>query len=554
MRFTRTPLCLTILCFVLSSCAPIATVRTHDLKVGTEVRRNAKHSDRDALLVAALELQKREPLQALANLVRVVESAQAELGANPKSVKAREDYNFAVSEIICVVRRAELDLWSKPLALPGGLELWKKKHVKAGQDPLLYEFTACSELKLGGKYFKERLTREGLGAPLVVANKENVKDYEKRFGMGKKTYYGLTATAQVSGGRCEVLFHDPLEVSDVVIAGRRQPLAADYSASLALLISDERPEKIRLKRLFAPDKYAETARLSRLRPYDPGRIPVVFVHGLMDTPVTWMPMIMGLRSDPEISKHFQVWVYSYPSGYPYPYSAMLFRRDLDRLKEVFPDHKKIVLVGHSMGGVICRFLLTESGERLYKEFFPSPLMSLPGLFEDESGIMKEMLVYKERADVSRAVFIAAPHRGSKLATSFAGRLVGKLVRTPTWLVELGRDLAQVPFVGTDSLKLKLIPNSIDTLSPKNEFVKLASELPTSTRVPYHSIMGDRGKGDTPDSSDGVVPYWSSHLDGARSELIVPSNHGAHRHPEAIAEVARILHEHLKSEGVRASGR
>jgi hypothetical protein len=59
-------------------------------------------------------------------------------------------------------------------------------------------------------------------------------------------------------------------------------------------------------------------------------------------------------------------------------------------------------------------------------------------------------------------------------------------------------------------------------------------------IPYHTIVGDRGRGDTPNSSDGVVPYWSSHLDGATSELVVPSHHSAHQNPQAIVEVRRIL--------------
>jgi hypothetical protein len=61
-------------------------------------------------------------------------------------------------------------------------------------------------------------------------------------------------------------------------------------------------------------------------------------------------------------------------------------------------------------------------------------------------------------------------------------------------------------------------------------------------------MGDRGKGGNKDhtppiSTDGVVPYWSSHLDGAESELIVPSGHAAHQNPMAIAEVRRILEQY-----------
>jgi hypothetical protein len=63
----------------------------------------------------------------------------------------------------------------------------------------------------------------------------------------------------------------------------------------------------------------------------------------------------------------------------------------------------------------------------------------------------------------------------------------------------------------------------------------------------HSIIGDRGRGDTPDSSDGVVPYWSSHLDGARSERIVPSGHPAHQNKQGMEEVDRILRLNLRSE-------
>ena len=71
-------------------------------------------------------------------------------------------------------------------------------------------------------------------------------------------------------------------------------------------------------------------------------------------------------------------------------------------------------------------------------------------------------------------------------------------------------------------------------------MEAVNKLPITPGIPYHSIMGDRGRGDTPNSSDGIVPYWSSHLDGAKSELIVNSDHGAQYNPQAIQEVGRIL--------------
>lgn len=87
---------------------------------------------------------------------------------------------------------------------------------------------------------------------------------------------------------------------------------------------------------------------------------------------------------------------------------------------------------------------------------------------------------------------------------------------------------------------------VRALAPNNRFVRAVNTIPIAPEVTYHPIMGDRGKDDTPNSSDGVVPHWSSHMDGAASEKIVPSGHSAHQNPEGIKEVERILHLHLKS--------
>src|SRR6266404_5982372 len=94
------------------------------------------------------------------------------------------------------------------------------------------------------------------------------------------------------------------------------------------------------------------------------------------------------------------------------------------------------------------------------------------------------------------------------------------------------------------IELKRMPNSVDTLEPNDRFVEAVDKLPITPGIPYDSIMGDRGRGNTPKSSDGIVPYWSSHLDGAQSELIVNSGHGAQYNPQAIREVERILRVNL----------
>jgi hypothetical protein len=39
-----------------------------------------------------------------------------------------------------------------------------------------------------------------------------------------------------------------------------------------------------------------------------------------------------------------------------------------------------------------------------------------------------------------------------------------------------------------------------------------------------------------------VPYQSSHLPGATSELVIPFSHSVQETPEAILEIRRILRE------------
>jgi hypothetical protein len=98
--------------------------------------------------------------------------------------------------------------------------------------------------------------------------------------------------------------------------------------------------------------------------------------------------------------------------------------------------------------------------------------------------------------------------------------------------------AEAPGVITERRQL----SSVYRLSPNNPLYAAMDRIPI--QVPYHSIIGDRGKGDTPNSSDGVVQYWSSHLEGAQSELIVPGPHGSYSLPQTIAELKRILKLHL----------
>ena len=159
-------------------------------------------------------------------------------------------------------------------------------------------------------------------------------------------------------------------------------------------------------------------------------------------------------------------------------------------------------------------------------------------------LLEEVLVFNHRPEVQRVIFISTPHRGSKLAAGWIGRIGAALVKTPQLFTSIYASTKPLLVADPTARSLNRMPNSVDTLEPNDRFVVAVNRLPITPGIPYDSIMGDRGRGDTPNSSDGMVPYWSSHLNGAQSELVVPSDHGAQHNPQAIAEVRRILRVNL----------
>jgi hypothetical protein len=119
-----------------------------------------------------------------------------------------------------------------------------------------------------------------------------------------RIFYGVTALIRFEGRRAVVAFEDPLATENVSLGGRRFPLAADYTVPLAVMLASAQPKKMELTRLLRPAKYAQTARISRLQPYDPNKTVVLVVHGLMDSPATWMHFAATSRSGATTSSGF----------------------------------------------------------------------------------------------------------------------------------------------------------------------------------------------------------------------------------------------------------
>lgn len=455
-------------------------------------------------------------------------------------------YNHAIGRLVETLEGAKSLPWGTTITVGSGAGARPLTGKLEPGAPLAHrEYHPVDIYDFRGKYATIHATRAGVGAPLVVLADPD-PDYHKTFGPPRAAI-ALTAVLRFEGKGATLELYDPLDTERISIAGRNPLLAANFTAPVMFVLALTRPDKLGLIRLINPQKYSDTARLVRAQKYDKHRIPVLFVHGLQDTPATWAPMYQTLMQDPEIRKRYQFWVFSYPSGYPYPYSASLLRKELDGIKHAFPDHQDIVIIGHSMGGIISRLMVTDAGDKIWRDFFTKgpDEMHVTGASRQ---LLHDALLFHHRPEIDRAIFISAPHRGSEIASNWIGRLGSRLVRMPTFLADARNAVASVITVDAASLQLDRAPNSIDTLSPNNRFVKAVNKLPIAPGIPYHSIMGDRGKDGNKDHtkpvmSDGVVPYWSAHFDGAASEKIVPSNHSAHQNAEAIQEVRRILKLH-----------
>jgi pimeloyl-ACP methyl ester carboxylesterase len=534
-------------------CAPLAEVRETNPRLGAQHGTVPQLQRAEQQIANGQELKRRDPDRAVGFYLASIESATSELRNDPKDRIALRDYNFALSRVFSATRDAHLDPWTRPLHVPapnGGEYLLTNRAVANRLwRPQDYELIPADELDVRGKFVVPRVTREGAGAALVAVRNEEAPQIPLRFAP-PRVYTAVTGVARFTGRECEIELNDPLATETVNLAGCTLPSHADFTAPIALGLSRERPDRIGFAAMLNPEKFAYTARLIQVQPYNPKKIPLVFVHGLQDTPVAWVPMVNALWADPVLRRNYQACVFSYPSGYPVQYSALLLRRELEAFDRTFPHHQPIVLVGHSMGGVISRLMITGSGgDRLWRYFFGKP-PAQTRLSPETKALVEEGLIFKPRRDVARIIFISTPHRGSVIAQNSIGRIGSSLIRKSARYMNAGREILQASVVQEDPtvLKLNRLPNSIDTLSPNDPFVKEMNILSMAKGIPYHSIIGDRGRGDTPNSSDGVVPYWSSHLDEAESEKIVPCGHGAEHSPQGIAEVLRILHEHIASRG------
>src|SRR4029453_6376417 len=479
-----------LLALALAACAPLAAVKE------TKPRFTSQYGSAvEQAIAQGQKLEHNAPARAIGYYLSGVEISHANLRKDPGNTVALRDYNFALSRVYSVIRDAHLDPWTRPLHFPapnrGEYLLTHRAIANRLWRPQDYELIPADELDVRGKFVVPRLTRDGAGAALVAVGRERAPQIRLPFAP-PRVYTAVTAVARFSGRKCEIEFMDPLATETVNFVGSTLPSQADFTAPLALGLARERPEKFGAAAMLNPERFEDKAGLIQVQPYDRDKIPVLLVHGLKSTPVAWAPMINALWADPVLRRHYQIWVFGYPTGYPIPYSALLLCWQLDILDTTYPNHHRIVLVGHSMGGLLSRLMISDSGgDKLWRYFFGKPPAET-NLSPASKALLKEALIFKPRRDVARVIFISTPHRGSMIAQGPIGRFASSLIHKPFRFATMSRETFRavtVQHVDPAVMKLNRMPTSIDTLSPNDAFVKAMNELPLAKGVPYHSILG-----------------------------------------------------------------
>lgn len=132
----------------------------------------------------------------------------------------------------------------------------------------------------------------------------------------------------------------------------------------------------------------------------------------------------------------QLMAYRYPTGRPFPESAAILRRELLALKETYdprgedPGIANTAVIGHSMGGLVSKLVVTHSDDRLWSSIACRPLSEI-NVSDQQRRRLQELFYFEPVPFVRRLVFMGTPHDGAQLASRTVGRWSSSCVQQPS---------------------------------------------------------------------------------------------------------------------------
>ncbi|MCG8276211.1 alpha/beta fold hydrolase [Stenotrophomonas sp. NLF4-10] len=499
----------------------------------------------------------------------------AERALENRLTQVRDYYNHATQQAASVVfqhaRARALD--GQDYSRPVQLQQWTITTDLARLQLAGIPRQLVSAAQVGFAGLRSNYRRDGFGAELVAVQAPPllaVADADASVPVfSEMPAVNITALLQFDGDTLDDVLAthavrmaawSPETTASIQLHGQQVPLAGNFTAAYGVWMAQSGFAVESLRTLFGRGQGIREPHIYLMQPYDPNRRIIFLLHGLASSPEAWVNLANEIMGDPEMRRHYQIWSAYYPTNAPIALNRYTignaFNQTLDHFdpQRTAPATHDMVFIGHSMGGVIARLMLSESGDALWDGAVKRFDLHGDRLRRVEARL-GPLVRFSPQPDVERAIFIASPHRGTDIAGDRLGRLIGKLVRLPLTIlgkfeeVFLAMQDAGEPDGGKP--KAPRIGTSIDNLKATDPFIRAASELPLAPGLAYHSIIARRkAEGALAGSDDGLVPYWSAHLDGALSEKVVVSGHSVQETPEAVLEVRRILRQDLREQQAR----
>jgi pimeloyl-ACP methyl ester carboxylesterase len=485
---------------------------------------------------------------------------------DPQFRKACDLYNAALEDVLRIVNAQGRLRPGETYTLESGEQRIDVRIVTRGLwgNQAFERFEFVSDYRVRG--LQHRHVNYGLGVPLIAVRRgDDAEDPASSFyprGMSVPVTAILRAVERPCLSpdeqqvvACALELQDPLASDVVEIAGRFVPLESDLTTPLGFYLDNPefRNANVATAGLLNPNQTSHLRGLYMLETFDPQKIPVLMVHGLWSSPETWTEMMNDLRALPEIRDRYQFWTYLYPTGQPFWISAAQMREDLQKTRQMVDPNRRwesldqMVLIGHSMGGLVSRMQTLESGDDFWRILTDRSFEELNADAETRERLASTVF-FEPNPSIRRVITIGTPHRGSYFAndyTRWAGR---KLITLPTALVQVKTRVIRDNPGFFENTELLTVTTSIDSLAPDSPVLPVMLSSQRSPNVTYHNIVGVISKKNilarVSEKGDGVVPYNSAHLDDVASEIVVDADHvTVHQHPRSILEVRRILLEH-----------
>ena len=394
-----------------------------------------------------------DPRTAVGHYLDAADAAVRSVGVSSgNEAEARSIYN-AASQEVAVLLRSFAELWNQTETIPSRDGVYRLRfaagsHKEGTWDPGYFDFFRTPG-QVHEKVAHQEARINDWGGVLVGVHKsaDPRKYFLPRVGLAVPVTAVLDFTPSASRlGGCVTprsALYDPTRRATVRVADAQRPLAADFGAPLAYY-----PEPgllLGFMAMIRPEKYEERAGLYMLEPYDPDRIPVILIHGLTSIPQMWVPTISAIESDPELHGRYQFWVFAYPTGDPIALSALKLRESLAQVYQLYPKTKDMVLISHSMGGLLSQMQAVTTNRVLWDSVFRGDADRLYAKVPPDN-VVKRALIFDANPRVQRIVFICVPHRGSDLATNWIGSFGIGLISLPGKLLSgaAGRGQCSAP--------------------------------------------------------------------------------------------------------------